>query len=188
MNYQKTNSGLLVPSKKELLTARDELAAFLARGRFQGTLIRDGEVIEEFEDHNLITNEGLNAMLGVMLYGNSQINPWYLALYTGNYTPLATDTAATLPGNATECTGYTAGVRQQWVPAAPSSQSITNSASRATYTFNATQTIYGAFMTSSQTIGGTGGTSFAAALFGTAKNVVNSDQLLLTYTFSASST
>jgi hypothetical protein len=156
-------------------------------GIFHCEHIRDGKIIDEWDTHNLVTNEALNHLLGVELAGVTQVTTWYLALYTGNYTPLATDTAATLPGNATECTGYTAGTRQQFVPGSVSGQSVSNSASRASYTFNTTQTIYGAFMTSSATIGGTGGVSFAAALFGTAKNVVNLDQLLLTYTFGASS-
>lgn len=176
MNYQKTASGLLVPKQK-----------LLVGGRFRVQHFCKGKLIDDELCDNLVTNEGLNHMLGVELFGTSQITAWYLALYSGNYTPLATDTAATLPGNATETGAYTAGARPQFVPAAPSGQSITNSASRATYTFNATVTVYGAFMTSSATISGTSGVSFSAALFGTSKSVVNTDQILLTYTFAATS-
>jgi hypothetical protein len=176
MQYQKTASGLLVPKQK-----------LLVGGRFLVQHFRKGKLIDEELCENLVTNEGLNHMLGVELYGTAQIAAWYLALYSGNYTPLATDTAATLPGNATETGAYTAGTRQQFVPAAPSGQSITNAASQATYTFNATVTVYGAFMTSSATINGTSGTSFSAALFGTSKSVVSTDQILLTYTFAATS-
>lgn len=176
MIYQKTESGLLVP--------RQHLRV---GGKFLIQHFRKGKLIDEDVCHNLVTNEGLNHLLGVELFGTSQITAWYLALYSGNYTPLATDTAATLPGNATETGAYTAGTRQQFVPAAPSGQSITNSASRATFTFNATVTVFGAFMTSSATINGTSGTSFSAALFGTSKAVVNTDQILLTYTFAGTS-
>jgi hypothetical protein len=175
MEFEKRQSGLLVPAK------------VLFKGRYDCTLIRKGHVIDEWSTENLITNEGLNATLNVMLNGSSQLTSWYLALYTGNYTPIATDTAASLPGNATETSAYTSATRPQWTPAAASGQSISNSASRASYTFNASNTIYGAFMTSSSVVGGTSGTSFSAALFGSSKNVVNTDQLLLTYTFSAAS-
>lgn len=176
MNFEKNAAGLLVPDHK-----------IVGIGTYHGTLIRDGKVIDEFEDRNIVVNEGLNANLNIMLAGASQISSWYLGLFTGNYTPVATVAAATIAGAATECTGYTAGARQQWLPAAASGQSITNSASRASFTFNATQTIYGGFLISSAVINGTSGTLFSAAQFSSAKNVVNLDQLLLTYTFTAAS-
>ncbi len=176
MEFEKRESGLLVPKQ-----------SIFGVGKYHGQLIRAGRVIDEWEDENIVTNEGLNATLNIMLNSFSQITSWYLGLFTGNYVPVAGDTAASLPGNSTECTNYSAGTRQQWQPAAASGQSITNSASRASFTFNATVTIYGAFMVSSSVIGGTSGTSFSAAQFSTAKNVVNNDQMLLTYTFAAAS-
>ena len=175
--FTKNEAGLFVPVTGKLL----------GKGIYHGQIIRAGKVIDEFEDENLITNEGLNATLNIMLNAATQLTNWYLGLFTGNYTPVATDTAASLPGNATECTGYTGSSRPQWQPAAASGQSISNSASRASFTFNATQTIYGGFLVSTATINGTGGTSFGAAQFATPKNVVNLDQLLLTYTFAAAS-
>jgi hypothetical protein len=156
-------------------------------GKFIAQLVREGEVIDEWEQPNLVVNEGLNSLLNVYLNGASPFGSWYLGIFEGNYTPVATDTAATIAGNSTESTAYTAATRPQWNPAAASGQAITNSANRATFTFNATKTIYGAFLISSPTISGTTGTLFSAARFATAKNVVNLDQLLLTYTFSASS-
>lgn len=176
MQFEKRDSGLLVPTHK-----------LIVKGRYDCTLIRKGHVIDEWSTENIVTNEGLNATLNVMLNGASQLTNWYLALFSGNYTPVATDTAASLPGNSTETSSYTSSTRPQWTPASASGQAITNSANRASYTFNATVTIYGAFMTSSSVVNGTSGTSFSAALFAASKNVVNTDQLLLTYTFSAAS-
>lgn len=188
MHFNKAASGLLLPDHDEPLSQfRDRVASFLVAGRYHGTIIRDGEVIDEFDAKNVVTNEGLNSLLNVYLNAASQISTWYLGLFTGNYTPVSSDTAATIAANATEATGYTAGARQQFTPAAASGQSITNSANRASFTFNATQTIYGAFLASSGVINGTSGTLFSAAQFGTAKNVVNNDQLLLTYTFNGAS-
>jgi hypothetical protein len=53
--------------------------------------------------------------------------------------------------------------------------------------FNATKTIYGAFLISNNTKGGTSGTLFSAARFSSSKSVESTDELLLTYTFTASS-
>jgi hypothetical protein len=144
-------------------------------------------VIDAWEQSNLVVNEGLNSLLNVYLNGGTQIPSWFLGVFEGNYTPIATDTAVTISGNSTESSAYTSATRPQWNPAAASGQAITNSANRATFTFNATKTIYGAFLISNSTIGGTSGTLFSAARFSSAKNVVNLDQLLLTYTFGASS-
>lgn len=171
-----TPGGILMPAQK-----------LLVGGVFQGQLIRAGKVIDEFEDHNLVVNEGLNSLLGVMFDGATQITSWYLGIFEGNYTPVATVTAATIVSAATECTAYTSGTRPEYVEAAPSSQSITNSASRASFVFNAAKTVYGAFLISNPAKSATTGTLFSAARFGTAKTVESGDELLLTYTFSASS-
>lgn len=156
-------------------------------GKFHGQLVRDGKVIDEWEDSNLVVNEGLNALLNVMFAGATQTGTWYLGVFEGNYTPVATVTAATITTASTECTAYDEATRQEYVEAAAASQSITNSANRATFTFNATKTIYGAFLVSASAKSATTGTLFSAARFASSKAVVAADQLLLTYTFTASS-
>ena len=159
----------------------------IAAGRYHGQHIRNGRVIDEWEDHNLVVNEGLNALLNIMFNGSTQITTWYMGVFEGNYTPVATVTAATITSASTECTAYAAATRPEYVEATASAQSITNSASRASFVFNATKTIYGAFLISNSTKSGTSGTLFSAAQFGSSKSVVSTDELLLTYTFTASS-
>lgn len=174
--YEKTPGGLLVPHHQ-----------LLVKGRYTGQIIRAGKVIDEWEDDNLVVNEGLNAGLNILFNSATQITAWYIGVFEGNYTPVATDTAATITANSTESTAYASSTRPQWVQAAASAQSITNSASRASFVFNATKTIYGAFLASASAKSAISGTLFSAARFAVAKNVVNLDELLLTYTFSASS-
>lgn len=176
LDFEKSDGGVLMPSSK-----------LLVGGVFQGQIIRDGKVIDEFEDHNLVVNEGLNALLNIMFNGATQITTWYLGIFEGNYTPVATVTAATITSASTESTAYTSSTRPEYTEAAASSQSITNSASRASFVFNATKTIYGAFLVSNSTKSSTSGTLFSAARFSTAKAVDSGDELLLTYTFNASS-
>jgi len=156
-------------------------------GFFTGQILRQGEIVDEFECPNLVVNEGLNDLLDVYIGGATSPGQWYLGLFQGNYTPVATVTASTIAANAVECVDYDEANRQQFDPAAAASQSVTNAASRATFTFNASRTVYGAFLASSSTKNGTDGVLFSAARFGTSKAVVDDDQLLLTYSFSASS-
>lgn len=175
MDYVANQAGILLPQRA------------LVGGVFSGEIIRDGKVIEQFEDHNLVVNEGLDSLINIMLHAGTQITSWYIGLFEGNYTPVATVTAATIASAATESTAYNETTRQLYNNAASSGQSTTNSANKATFTINATKTMYGAFLISNSTKSGTTGTLFAAAAFSTAKSVVSGDQLLLTYTFTASS-
>jgi len=179
MNYCENEKGFLLPEKQKLRTKLG--------GHFIGELVRKGEVIDRWQDHNLVVNEGLDALLNIMFHGSTQITTWYIGLFEGNYTPVGGVTAATIVAAATECTAYSESTRPSYDEAASSGQSITNAASRATFTFNATKTIYGAFLTSLATKSGTTGTLFSAARFGSSKNVESGDQLLLTYVFTAAS-
>ena len=176
--YERIPGGNILFPKHEIIHVK---------GLWHGKLFRKGKLIDEWEDENLVVYEGLNDLLNTYFNNGSQIGSWYLGIFQGNYTPVNTDTASTIASNSTECSSYTNATRPSWQNAAPSGQAITNSGTPATFTFNASQTIYGAFLVSSSTIGGSGGKLFSAAQFGTAKSVVSTDQLMLTYAFSASS-
>ena len=155
-------------------------------GVFEHEVIRDGESLGVYRDHNIVVNQGLNSLLGIMFNGGTQITAWYVGIFEGNYTPVATDTAANITANATECTAYDEATRVAYDEAAASGQAITNSASKATFTMNATKTVYGAFLASASAKSATTGTLFSASKFSAARAVVDNDQLLLTYTLSAS--
>lgn len=176
MEYGRSDGGVLLP--------RNELKV---GGRFAVEHIREGELIDEFEVPNLVVNEGLNHILNTVLNAGTPVTTWYLGLFEGNYTPIATVTAATIAAASTESTAYDESTRQEYVEAAASGQSITNAASKATFTLNATKNIYGAFLVSASAKSATSGVLLAAARFSSPKAVVDDDQLLLTYTFSASS-
>lgn len=152
-----------------------------AGGVFTYEHVRDGKIIDTWESRNLIVNQGLNHILDVALHATAATATWYIGVFEGNYTPLATDTAATIVASSTECTAYTEGVRQTYNEAAAAAQVTTNSASKATFTFNATKTIYGAFLSSVSTISATTGVLLAADRAATAKAVTSGDQLLITY-------
>ena len=157
-------------------------------GKYTGQILRDGKLVDEFEFDNICVNEGLIAMLNGTFAGGTTITSWYLGLFQNNYTPVASDGAATITANAGEFTGYSGGARPTFTPAAASgTPSLTNSASRASFTFTGAATLTGAFLVSSPTLGGNTGTLFSAAQFGSSKSVGATDQLLLTYTLNASS-
>jgi hypothetical protein len=186
MDFKDSGKGLLIPEHKIIMGGRFHIEH--RRPVYEPHLgFSCWETLSEEDVDNIVVNQGLNHILGVEFDVVTQITQWFLGLFQGNYTPVATDTAATIPGNSTECSSYTSATRPLWQPAAASGQSITNSANPAIFTFNTNVTIYGAFLASLATIGGTGGTLFAAAQFSASKAVANLDQLLVTYTFNAAS-
>lgn len=176
MDFEKRDSGLLVPTGK-----------LVVGGKFFGQHIRDGEVIDEFEDFNLVVNQGLNYLLNVAIQGQGQVTSWFVGLFSGNYTPQASDTAANIAQNATEWTGYQEATRQPYTTAASTAQQLTNSANVATFTQSNPGTVYGAFIVSNNQKSATTGTLIAAAQFGSAKTVAVGDLLALTYSIGASS-
>lgn len=149
-------------------------------------LIRQGQLIDRWENGNVTTDEGLNFMLDVMFHGATAVATWYIGIFESNTTPAVGSTYA-VPVFI-ECSAYTEAARVAYVEAAAGSKSITNSANKATFTINDTKTIYGAALfgggTAPTVISDTagGGTIFAASKFALSKSVVATDVLLVTCT------
>lgn len=139
---------------------------------------------------NIVTNEGLDAALDILFHAATQITTWYLAIFESDTTPAAGDTYAS--PSYTESSAYDEATRPEYVEAAASGQSITNSANKATFTINATKTVYGAALvgggTDANTKGDTagGGTLFASVRFSSARPVVATDVIKVTCTVSGS--
>lgn len=144
------------------------------------------------ESKNLVVNVGLQYMAGTALTGTTPITTWYLGLYGSGATnnPAAGDTMASHAG-WTEVTDYSEANRPtaQLAAATLANPSVvTNTSNKAVFTMNGTTTVGGAFLTSDNTKGGTSGTLFSAADFGSPgdRSVVSGDILNVTYTFSLS--
>ena len=157
---------------------------------------KDGNLKWTDESKNLVVNVGLQYMAGSALTSTAQITTWYVGLYGAgaSNTPDATDTMSSHAG-WTEVTDYseanrpTATFAAATLPTGSGNPSVvTNSASKAQFTMNATTTVGGAFLTSNNTKGGTTGTLFSAKDFDSPgdRSVVSGDVVLVTYTFSLS--
>jgi hypothetical protein len=151
---------------------------------------KDGNLKWSADSKNLVVNEGLQYMAGSALTSVTQITTWYLGLYGAgaSNTPASGDTMASHAG-WTEVVPYSNATRvaATFVTATLGNPSVvTNSASPATFTINATATVGGAFLTSGSAKSGTTGTLFSAADFSAPgdRSVVSGDVLSVTYTFS----
>lgn len=143
---------------------------------------RHGVKIDEWVDHNICVDEGLEHVLGVAFSQVTQITQWFVLLYNTNTTPVAGMTYACPV--FTESTHYSEANRPQWQEAGVSSKVITNSANKASFTMSTAETIYGAALVSDNTKGdkaASGAVLYNVADFsGGSKTVASSDVLKVT--------
>ena len=129
---------------------------------------------------NLIPAVGVTYILGAALNGVTAHDPWYASLYTVDYAPVPADTLVSLNTNGTEDPDkYTdvAGARPTIVPALADGL-WSNAASPIDFVFGGgADTIYGGFITNTQTRGVFTGTLLSAVKFGSAK-VMGADETL----------
>lgn len=134
---------------------------------------------------NLVVTEGLNDSLDKHLKGSGYTAAWYVGLTAGSPAFAAGDTMSSHAG-WTENQNYSEAVRQTLTLGAVSGGSVDNSASKASFSINATATVGGAFVTSNNTKGGTTGTLYGGGAFsGGNRSVVNGDTLNVTITATA---
>lgn len=141
--------------------------------------------IEEFD--NLVVNAGLDDSLDKHLKGSGYTAAWYVGLTDGTPTPAAGDTMSSHAGWA-EVTAYDEAVRQTLTLGSVSSQSVDNSASKATFTISTNSTtIGGAFITNNSTKGGSTGTLYGVGAFTAGDKTLDDDDTLnVTVTLTAS--
>ena len=182
MGEHKSNAGVQFAGGRQ--RSAEIMGAGLLRGDWTFVCRRpDGSIKWVEEIKNLVVDVGLNHYLDATLGGSSQITSWFLGL-KGAGAPAAGDTMASHAGWS-EVTAYSEANRQAWTKnGVASGKSITNSASPARFTSNANGTsVAGAFLTSSNTKGGTTGTLMAAGNFALAKTIDNGETLDVTATF-----
>jgi len=152
----------------------------------------DGTIRWQDTFKNLVVNVGKTDLLNKYFAGTSYTAAWYLGLVDGGTSPTynAADTMASHSG-WTENVGYSQSTR----PAAAfgsasasgggagSAGTGTISTSATAFSINATGTIAGAFLTTSNTKSGTTGTLYSAGSFTTGnRSVLSGDTLNVTYT------
>jgi hypothetical protein len=141
------------------------------------------EIAWENEFLNTVVTAGKNNLLDTYFAGSAYTAAWYLGLITntGFSAIAAADTMSSHAG-WTESQSYSNANRGTIAWAAASGGSKATSAAVA-FNINATDTIYGAFCTTSNTKGGTSGTLYSAGAFsGGNRAVANGDTLNVSVT------
>lgn len=138
--------------------------------------------IEEFD--NLVVDAGLDDNLDKYFKGSAYSAAFYVGLTDGTPTVAAADVMSShvgwvtvTPYSDTNDPGLTLGT--------VTSQSVDNSASKAVFNINATQTVGGAFVKDNNTKGGATGLLYGVGAFAADKAVTSGDTLNVTITLTA---
>jgi hypothetical protein len=145
-------------------------------------LMYGGRLLWSDSYHNLIVNTGLDEYLNKVYKASSYTAAHYVGLADGTPTPAAGDTMSSHAGWA-EVTGYSESVRQTLTLGTVSSQSVSNTASKATFTASGSITVGGCFLTTDSTKGGTSGTLMSIGAFsGGDKSLTAAETISVTVT------
>lgn len=155
---------------------------------------RGGRILSlQDEGENTFTTEGRANILNTYFKAATQPAAIYCGIFKGNITPAITDTAAAAlgaSGRFTECLDADyddpATNRPAYTIATTSTETCTNTASRAEFTIAASITVYGAFLVTSQAKTATTGTLICAKRFTTSKACEADDELAISYAISMS--
>ena len=153
------------------MTTRYEVECFNSKGDLKWS---DG-----FD--NLVVNQGLDDVLDKYFKGVAYTSTHYAGLKLVG-TVVAGDTMASHAGWA-ESSAYSNVTRPVVTLGSVSSQSVDNSASKASFSINATATITGAFTSTDSTKGGSTGILYGGGEFTVPRGVADGDTLNVTMTY-----
>ena len=148
----------------------------------------DGKVKSREKIFNLMPTASLNYLLNAAYKGGSQYTTLYLGLYDNNRTPLAADTMVELGADYGENVAYTGTERETIVLPAVASGATNTTASPNEFDFTSTQSVRGAFISSSPTWAGATGLLVSAVLFPSPKSLVSGETLRVPCGFAIVST
>ena len=147
---------------------------------------KDGNLKWQENVFNLYPSEGLDYILGVIFKNATRSDPLYVGLNETN-NPTSSWTMANNGSTWDEFVGYRESTRQEFVDGNISSNELDNSASKATFSINASGTIYGGFLSTDSTKDGTSGALVCSGNFtGGSRSVQSGDTVNVTYTVGAS--
>jgi hypothetical protein len=164
------------------------------KGRYDVVCVgEDGQIKWTDSIENLVVTVGKNYLLDNFFNGSIPAGPWYMGLVdNASFTAYAAGDTLTSHTGWLENLGYTisgSSVNRATVSWTPAASAGSKTASVVAFTINATSTILGALMTTTQarntTSNGGAGILYSAGTFtGGARSVISGDTLNVTYTAS----
>jgi len=144
----------------------------------------EGNHLGTYDINNGIVDVGMNYLLDAGFNGGTQNSTWYMGLIdnSGFSSLNAGDTMGSHSGWS-EAEGYSEAGRPEWDAGAAGSRQVTNG-STTNFSINTSATLYGIFITTDNTKGGSSGTLWSTAAFSSTVSTSNGDTVKVTYTVS----
>jgi hypothetical protein len=142
---------------------------------------RNGQLVWEDDFENLVVTAGKNKYLDATLKTGLTTPLWYVGLVIGpgaGNTYAAADTMASHAGWSATEPGYSNANRPAFTPGTIAAGSVDNSAAKAVFNINATNTVAGCFMADENTKSGTTGTLLGVGNFTAGDRAVQSGDTL----------
>lgn len=171
--------GTRILAEAEVVRNGSGLMVFRVGHRFDYECFdKDGNLKWTDVGFNTVVNTGLDDILDKYYKGSGYTALHYVGLTDGTPTVAAADTMASHAGWAEVHTQYSEADRQTLTLGSVSSQSASNSASRASFTFTAGVTVGGSFVTTSNSKGTTTGTLIGVAAFSGGDRLLSTNDVL----------
>lgn len=138
-----------------------------------------GTVIERERVCNRIPQDGLAFLIQTPFGDTPPIANFYCGLFTNNFVPTNGTTAADIPVNMGEFVQYTETSRPIWDRTFVPYGQYTNNDSPAVFTPTTDASVYGSFVVSSPTKGGSDGLLISVARFNTTKAITAGNEARL---------
>lgn len=130
---------------------------------------KQGELVDQWSQHNLIPDEGIGFLMRAPFGDATVTSNFYCGLFKGSYIPTKTSKAADIP-TIGEYVNYSEAERPLWDKSF-NSNTYSNSANKAVFTFSEDQTINGFFLVSSDIKGSANGVLLSIVRFASPKDI-----------------
>lgn len=136
---------------------------------------QQGQVIDSWSQHNLIPDEGISFLMRAPFGDASPTANFYCGLFKGSYIPTKASKAADIPSIG-EYVNYVEAERPLWDKSF-NSNTYSNTANKAVFTFTEDQSINGFFLVSSEIKGSANGVLLSIVRFNSPKQITTGIEL-----------
>lgn len=132
----------------------------------------DGAVVDSWQEKNIIPGDGVTYIAEAMFGDTAPVGTFYMGLFQNNFVPDSNTKSSDLQTAAGEFLAYDETTRPLWDRLFDGVGAISNSHSKAEFTCNADQRVYGCFLVSNSAKGSNTGLLLSIARFQTPRDVV----------------
>lgn len=138
-----------------------------------------GKLVDYDVQYNRIPQAGIDYLIQAPFGDVAPISNWYCGMFRNNFLPVASTTSADIPSAMGEFVDYSEATRPLWVREYNGLGTMDNAGTRAVFTPTADRLLYGAFIASNPTKGGSTGLLLSVVRFSTAKQVYRGEEAKL---------